>query len=235
VRIETIGNATLYCGDCLDILPKLPYVDAVITDPPYAVPTQVASGREVTRNVGDLSIVEAAMRLYLGEAAKRLTPKGRMFVFCDGTFYPVVFRALYGRFNTALLVWDKCQIGMGREFRKRHELIIHAWQDTTPVVSSEGVARADVLRFEPVRSECRIHPAQKPIELLAEFASLCGSVILDPFMGSGSTAIAALRTGRRFIGVEINEEYFDRACEHIAAIQGEKHVDESQAQQRLLA
>lgn len=235
MRVESIGNATLYCGDCLEVFHRLPYLDAVITDPPYAVPTQVASGRDVTRNLGDLSIIEAAMRLYLGEAAKRLNPRGRMFVFCDGTFYPVVFRALYGSFNTALLVWDKCQIGMGREFRKRHELILHAWQDTTPVVPSDGVARADVLRFEPVRSENRVHPAQKPVDLLCELVALCGPVVLDPFMGSGSTAIAALRSGRTFIGIEINEQYFDRACEQIAAIQGETHMDASQSQQRLLA
>ena len=63
-----IGNAELWHGDCLEILPSLPKVDAVITDPPYAVPTVVAQGRQVMRNLGDMTIIETAMRVYLGSA-----------------------------------------------------------------------------------------------------------------------------------------------------------------------
>lgn len=234
MRVENIGMATIYLGDCLDILPTLPVVDAIVTDPPYAVPTVVAQGREVTRNLGDLSIIETAMRVYLLTAAKQLSDRGRIFVFCDGTFYPVVFRVLYGSFNTALLIWDKGQIGMGREFRKSHELILHGWKTDTPTFS-DGVGRADVLRFPPIPSEIRVHPAQKPETMLAELIRPCGKVILDPFMGSGATGIAALQNGRQFIGIEINEQYFDQACERLAAIQGESKIDMSKAQQRLLA
>lgn len=208
-------------------------VDAIITDPPYAVPTIVAQGREVTRNLGDLSIIETAMRVYLNAAISRLVDKGRIFVFCDGTFYPIVFRVLYDNFSTALLIWDKGQIGMGREFRKSHELILHGWRAATPVAAADGIGRADILKFSPVQSEIRVHPAQKPEPLLAELVRPCGATILDPFMGSGATGVAAVRTGRKFVGIEINERYFDAACERIAAVQRKDRPDPNRAQTAL--
>ena len=224
-RKEIIGNATLYLGDCLEILPTLPKVDAIITDPPYAVPTVVAKGRNSTRNLGDMTIIETAMRVYLGAAFERLNDSGRAFVFCDGTSYPVVFRVLYSEFSTAMLVWDKGQIGMGREFRKSHELILHGWRADTPIFS-DGVGRADVLRFQPVASELRVHPAQKPEPLICELARVCGPVVLDQFMGSGSTGVSVLRMGKQFLGIEICEKYFDIACERIENVQRQTKLSE---------
>ena len=219
VRVEQIGNATLYLGDCLDILPRLDGADAVLTDPPYAIPTMVASGRTITRNVGDLSIIEGAFRQHVSAWKSLLGERGRAFTFCDGSSYPVMFRACYGSFNLASLVWDKEQIGMGREFRKRHELIIHAWGAETPVIESGGTGYADVIQCAPVTSGDRVHPAEKPIPLLVNLLRVCGGVILDPFMGSGSTGVACVRTGRSFIGIEIEPRYFDLACRRISEAQ----------------
>lgn len=209
-----IGDATLYHGDCMDILPTLSGVDCVITDPPYAIPTMTAQGREMTRTVGDLSVVEFAMKSFLGSAGERLEHVGRMFVFCDGNSYPVIFRALYSQFHTALLVWDKGQIGMGREFRKSFELIMHCWQPTTPIFS-DGIGRPDVIKCAPVPPIERLHPAEKPVQLISELLIVCGNTILDPFMGSGTTGVACARLGRKFIGIEIEKKYFDIACERI--------------------
>lgn len=221
VRCEQIGDATLYLGDCAEVLPSLGLsatrgVDAVVTDPPYAIPTIVATGRETTRSVGDLSIIETAFRVYFDQWAQVLSDKGRAFVFCDGTSYPVVFRASFGRFSSALLVWDKGQIGMGREFRKSHELILHAWRKDTPIFA-DGKGRADVLKCAPVDSEARDHQAQKPVDLICELLRPCGPRILDPFMGSGTTGVACVQTGRTFIGIEIEPAYFDAACRRIEA------------------
>jgi len=213
-RVE-IGPHVLYLGDSIEILPSIDSVDAVVTDPPYAIPTCVARGRDDTRNVGDLTIVEHAMRAYLGAATSRLRGSGRVFVFCDGNFYPIVFRVLYSQFTTALLVWDKGQIGMGREFRKSHELIVHGWTSDTPIFS-DGVGRPDVFRVAPVSGSARVHPAEKPEPLLTEILRVCGDVVLDPFMGSGTTGVACAKLGRRFIGVEIHEPYFRIACRRIA-------------------
>jgi len=214
MRVEHIGDATLYLGDCLEILPTLGKVDAVVTDPPYAIPTIVATGRETTRSVGDLSIPEAAFRVAFDQWDTHLSDQGRAFVFCDGTSYPVIFRASFGRFLQALLVWNKMQIGMGREFRKSHELILHAWKKGTPIFS-DGVGRADILSFAPVDDKVRVHPAEKPISLIIELLRVCGETILDPFMGSGTTGVACANLGRKFTGIEIEPKYFDIACRRI--------------------
>jgi site-specific DNA-methyltransferase (adenine-specific) len=215
-----IGRATLYCGDSQDIVPILGKVDAVIADPPYAVPTIVATGRETTRNAGDLSMIETAYRVHADLWADALGEDGRAFVFCDGASYPSVYRAMYGRYNLASLVWSKGRIGMGREFRKSHELIVHAWRNKTPIFS-DGEGRADVLQFPAVPTEERVHPAQKPVDLIRELLTVCGPRILDPFMGSGATGVAAIRSGRDFVGVEICPDNFKVACKRIAEVQGD--------------
>lgn len=215
-EVQIGDDCRLLLGDCLDILPTLGKVDAIVTDPPYAIPTMVASGRSITRNVGDMSIIESAFRQHtvawkdhlLGEA-------GRAFIFCDGASYPVMYRAAYGQYNLASLVWDKGQIGMGREFRKRHELIIHAWGAETPIHPADGTGYADVILCQPVSSESRSHPAEKPVALIESLLRVCGRTILDPFMGSGTTGVACAKLGRKFVGIEIDEGYFDIACRRI--------------------
>ena len=188
-------------------------VDAILTDPPYAIPTNAAQVRSQTRTIGDLSLVESVFRSQFREYRRVLASAGRAFVFCDGTSYPVIFRASYSEFITALLVWDKGRIGMGREFRKSHELILHCWVEGTPIYS-DSIGYADVLRFDPVGQE-RKHPAQKPLPLLQHLLKFCGDKILDPFMGSGTTGVACAQLGRAFIGVEIEEKYFSIACRRI--------------------
>jgi tRNA G10 N-methylase Trm11 len=210
----TIGDATLYHGDCLAIMPTLPKVDAVITDPPYAVPTQVAQMREITRNAGDLSIAETAYRVHASAWVRILHSSAHAFVCCDGSSYPSLYRAMFGDFNLALLIWDKGQIGMGREFRKSHELIVHGWFAETPIYA-DGVGRPDILKHAPVVSNSRSHPAEKPVSLLHDLLRVCGHTILDPFMGSGTTGVACANLGRKFIGIEIERKYFDIACERI--------------------
>lgn len=222
MRKEVIGNATLYEGDCLEILPEIMTVDAIVTDPPYAIPTNAAQGRSQTRTIGDLSLVESVFRQQFRQYRRLTAMGGRCFVFCDGTSYPVIFRAAYSEFTSALLVWDKGRIGMGREFRKSHELIMHCWTESTPIYS-DSIGHADVLKFEPVGQE-REHPAQKPLALLQHLLKFCGEKVLDPFMGSGSTGCAAVSMGKRFTGIEIQPEYFDLACERLENAQRQESL-----------
>jgi len=215
-RTEHLADGvTLHLGDCLELLPTLSGFDAVIMDPPYAIPTQVAAGRSKTRSVGDLSLIEATFRSVLESVRRSLRPGGRAFVFCDGASYPVMYRAAYSQFSSALLVWDKGRIGMGREFRKSHELILHLWQSDTPVFT-DGVGRPDVLRFAPLGQE-REHEAEKPVALLDHLLTVCGDRICDPFMGGGSTGVAAVARGKPFVGIEIEPRFFDMACARIDA------------------
>lgn len=210
------GNGiVIYHGDCLEILPTLSLVDAIITDPPYALPTMIAQGREVTRNVGDLSMIETAFRVHARAWRKALKPSGRCFIFCDGTSYPSLFRAAYGEFQTALLVWDKGRIGMGREFRKSHELILHCWLSDTEQFG-DGIGRPDILKFSPVPSDKREHPAEKPVDLVKELLRVCAGTVVDPCMGSGTTLRAAKDLGRKCIGIEIEEKYCEIAVKRLA-------------------
>lgn len=202
--------------DCLEAMAEMPSasVDAIVTDPPYAIPTMVASGRSVTTNLGDLSLIEFTFREIFKQFDRILKPTGRFFVFCDQVSYPMIFRVAYGRFSTALLIWDKGRIGMGREFRKSHELIMHCWKPDTPIFA-DGVGRPDVLQCKPVGDE-RMHPAEKPVDLIKQLLVVCGDTILDPFSGSGSTGVACKEVGKNFIGFEIDETYCDMANNRIA-------------------
>jgi len=200
-------KSEVFNRDCLGALPEMASasIDAIVTDPPYAIPTVVAANRQGATNLGDLSIIESAFRGLLNEFERVTTPTGRMFIFCDQTSYPVIFRAAYGKMSTALLIWNKGRIGMGREFRKSYELIMHCWKPGTPIYS-DGVGRADILSCKPVGDE-RVHPAQKPVELLKQLLVVCGDSILDPFAGSGSTGVACKELGKNFKGFEIDPDY----------------------------
>lgn len=218
VRVERLAeNVMLYCGDAVEIIPQTGRHDVVLTDPPYAIPTQVAQTRTITRNVGDLSIVEGAFREHVALWKSCVGETGRIFVFCDGASYPVMYRAAYGSFNLASLVWDKQKIGMGREFRKRHEFILHGWGAQTAVMAADGTGYPDVICCKPVPRASRLHPAQKPVELLGDLLRVCGQRVLDPFMGSASTGIASIGAGKAFTGIEIHEPYFDTACRRLEA------------------
>ena len=222
-------NAVLYRGDCIELAGDLPCADVLLTDPPYAMPTIIAQSRKRQRSITDMSIVETAFRQYFGEFSKVLRDNGRAFVFCDGTFYSVVFRVLYPLFtNTACLVWDKGRIGLGREFRKSHELVIHAWNDSTPKLQGKKT-RSDILRHSPVATSERLHPAQKPVSLLREIIDIGGETVFDPFMGSGSTGVAAVMEGRKFVGVEMDEAYFDVARRRIDEAESKKTAKLSKA------
>jgi site-specific DNA-methyltransferase (adenine-specific) len=115
----------------------------------------------------------------------------------------------------ALLVWDKGQIGMGREFRKSHELILRLWGKDLPIMS-DGTAHSDVLRYGPVDNARRKHPAEKPVELISELLWCATGTIFDPFMGSGTTLVAAKQLGRKAIGIEIEERYCEIAAKRLA-------------------
>jgi len=209
-------KSEVYNQDCLEAMQGLASasVDAIITDPPYAIPTIVAANRNITSNLGDLSLIEFTFKELFSQFARILKPTGRFFVFCDQVSYPVIFRAAYGKFSTALLVWNKGRIGMGREFRKSHELIMHCWRPETPIFA-DGVGRPDILHYPPVGDE-REHPAQKPVGLIKQLLVVCGDTILDPFAGSGSTGVACKELNKNFIGYEIDKTYYGIAQRRIA-------------------
>lgn len=207
-RREVIGNATLYLGDCLEILPTLPKVDAVITDPPYGIASIWSKGSErhgwgkanaeaVTRNQwDDKPLDKAACDLLLTAADDH--------IIWGGNYFPLPQSRCW-------LVWNKPE----RNFSLAEAEL--AW------TSKDAVVRV----FDGPRSDQgREHPTQKPIALMRWCVAKTKGTVLDPFMGSGTTGAACMELNRPFIGIEIEPKYFDIACQRI---------ENAQRQERLFA
>lgn len=224
MREEIIGRARLILGDCRDILPTLPKVDAVVTDPPFFTPAVHYQSRvKYARSWGDMSILESWWAGVSGELA-RVCPRGHVFVFCNGDSFPAFYKAMFPHWEKLkAMVWDKGHVGLGRIFRNQHELIIWARSEGHFVVE-DGKLRADVIKSRATPSSDREHPVEKPVDLLSQLTEVSAGSVLDPFMGSGSTGAAAVAQGRDFIGCEIDPHYFDIACRRIEDAQRQKDL-----------
>lgn len=210
----------LMLGDCMERMAEIPdnSVDMVLTDPPYSTPVAVSFGREIHKKFSDLSIQKQYMKLIKSELDRVLKPDGAVFIFCDDKYYPIIFEVFYEYKNSALLIWDKGRIGMGFPFRKRHELIFFACKNSIKPNYPPGTTHYPTIINCPPVIKNKFHGAQKPLKLsavLMEGFSNKKDLILDPFMGSGTTGVAAINLDRRFIGVEQEIEYFKIAQQRI--------------------
>jgi len=210
---------TIYHGDCLEILCEIPQCDLVIADPPFFMPAQHYAARaEWPRAWGDTAILARWWSGALDIILPRLKGTGGAFVFCDDESYPVFYPALYTRFpGLSSLIWNKGRIGMGAPWRHAHEFILHARRTDAKWRGSAG--ESDVLSFAPVPAARRFHPVDKPEALLAKLIAVTtdeGDLVLDPFMGGGSTLDAARKRQRRAIGIEIEERYCEVAAKRLA-------------------
>lgn len=196
----TIGNATLYQGDCLEILPTLGKVDAVVTDPPYGI-----------NAARDRKSQQWGWRDYEGGGWDKVRPSAELIATVRACGkHAVVWGGNY--FTDALppsgkwLIWDKCQT----EFSLADAEL--AWCSFDGAVRRISYARSKAMQ------DGKEHPTQKPVEVmmwcLERLPDGC-STILDPFMGSGTTGVACAKLGRKFIGIEIEEKYFQIACRRI--------------------
>lgn len=170
------------------------------------------------RSWGDTSILGRWFGLVIDKILPRLNPTGRALCFCDDESYPVFYPELYRRFDVlASLVWDKGAIGMGSEWRHSHELILSArWKDSAWY---GGASMSDVFRVKSVHSSQRLHPVDKPTDLLRQLlrpTTSADGLVVDPFMGGGSTLLAARLEGRRAIGIEIEERYCEIAAKRLS-------------------
>ena len=216
-----MSEVTLYHGDCLKVMKDLEdgSVDAVITDPSYSLPNSQfrPKARISQRTFGEFSAQQFFFGAFLDEAVRLINEYGDVYLFCDEVFYAVLYPLYYSRFySTKLIVWDKERIGMGGMWRRQYELIIHG--RINPY--SEKSGDADIVRCAPVRD--KIYQSEKPIELIKKFINKNNKldrVVLDPFMGSGTTGVACVQTGRDFIGIEIDKGYFEIAEKRIAEAQ----------------
>lgn len=209
---------SLHLGDCLQFVRTVPQgsIDMVLIDPPYSTPTVASFGRKVHKRLSDLAIQEFYFAEIKKELERVMTEDAPLFVFCDDIYYAVLVGLFYEWKQINLLVWDKKRIGMGKPFRKRHELLFYANRGT-PEVNGTMSHIPTILEYPLTKQH---HGAEKPVDLcealIGEFCPLRGTV-LDLFMGSGTTGVAAKHTGRAFIGCELDKDYFRVASERIEA------------------
>ncbi len=201
----------LYLGDCREILPTLGKVDAVVTDPPYGIGLNTDNSRFSGGTKGNI----AKRGNGIGSAA------GIAITNDDKPFDPSFLTAIGGEqiiwgWNNysnmlprgACLVWIKRNDDAFGSFLSDAEL---AWFSR-----GHGVYCRRDLSNNAIANE-RAHPTQKPVGLMEWCIRKTKGLIIDPFMGSGTTGVAAVRLGRKFIGIEIEPKYFDIACKRIQA------------------
>jgi site-specific DNA-methyltransferase (adenine-specific)/modification methylase len=215
MKVE-IGNATLYLGDCMDILPTLPLQDLLLTDPPYGIGIgNMVLGNQVSHHgvTWDDSPPSTQM-------IKQMLKMTSWQCIWGGNYFDLPPTKCW-------LIWDKETAGVTSfadaemawtNFDKMLRLKRHLWSGPYMKVK-----------------EKREHPTQKPLAIIAwciEQAPKNVLTILDPFMGSGTTGVAAIQLGRKFIGIEREPKYFEIACKRIeqAVAQGQLFEPEQQKQ-----
>lgn len=215
-RKEIIGNATLYLDDCLEILPTLPKVDAVITDPPYGI--SYVSSRRKQGKTEMLINDDAAPFESVPMMIERLLDGGAMYLatrFDVAAKWNIAVRDAGLTLKTPIY-WDKGNHTSGDlegDFGAQVEIFIFAHKGRHLL---RGKRLANLWRFP--REAAAEHPTPKPVPLMERMISCStdpNQIVLDPFMGSGTTGVACMNLGRKFIGIEIEPKYFDIACERI--------------------
>ena len=220
-----VSKQLLLHGDCLDMLDKLiadgVLVDAIITDPPFFMPaTHYQSRIEWPKSWADTTILAAWWKQIAEKAIKVLKKEGHFLTFCNGESYPVFYPVMFPMFDKLkCLIWNKGHVGLGRIWRNQHEMVI-ACRNKGHKFKQDGKLRSDVFTFKTIPSKKRKHPVEKPIEMLEwliDSVTNEGDTVMDIFMGGGSTGIAALRRKRNFIGIELDDKYYQIATKRIEA------------------
>lgn len=207
-----IGRATLYPGDCRDILPTLPKVDAIVTDPPYGLGDKWHGGNAASKGRWKLSDGGAETQ-WDDEAPTDLAAiieKARHAIVWGGHLFGLPPARAWFVWNKIIRNWSsgECEL---------------AWSNLDQPIRAFDYSHGQLVH------EGKQHPTQKPLPLMTWCISHLpdAETILDPFMGSGSTGVAAVQMGRSFIGIEREERYFDIACKRIedAQRQGDFFVE----------
>lgn len=209
-RVETIGRATLYLGDCATILPTLAPVDLVCTDPPYGIGE--AAGKAKTRGklakAIDYGNDDWDNQPITPELMAAVRAAGRWQIIFGGNYYDCPAAKCW-------LVWDKvngdndfadCELAW-TNLPKAVRRIRYMWNG---MLREKGAQRGD-------------HPTQKPLEVMKWCIGQAPAIetVIDPFMGSGTTGVAAIQMGKSFIGIEREERYFEAACRRIREANGD--------------
>jgi DNA modification methylase len=213
MRVERIGNATLYLGDCREILPTLAPVDAVVTDPPYGI----AWTKPYLENGNS--------RAHDGIENDQDCSARDQVLEWHGALPAIVFGSFLAPFparTKQVLVWkkpgDAGLFGTVAGYRRDCEPIFLCGHWPAETVQRSSLLTSRAMFRGHTAADTGSHPHAKPVDLLEKLISVMhADLICDPFAGSGTTGVACANLGRAFIGIEIDERYFNIACERITA------------------
>lgn len=198
-----IGDATLYLGDCLEILLTLGKVDAVVTDPPYGMQTN-------TDGTGYTAGKAGHGRGSGGPVYPAVVGDDAPFDPSPWIGFPEVILWGFNHFS------DKLSQGGGLVWLKRKDAAFGGFLSDAELGWWKGRKGVHCFTsFPQVMAFDRFHPTQKPVDLMKWCIEKTKGTILDPFMGSGTTGVACAKLGRKFIGIEIEPKYFNIACKRI--------------------
>jgi site-specific DNA-methyltransferase (adenine-specific) len=194
---------TIFLGDCREILPYLPKVDLVLADPPYGIDYQFTRRIEWQRK--DKIVGDDAFPLWIFDEIK---PSNAMFVWCRWDTLSSLPKP------KSLIVWDKCSHSMGD---LQHEFG-RSWEACAFYVGPNHrfiYRPIDMIRCPKISPDNLKHPNEKPVGAISPLIKSHDGLILDPFMGSGTTLVAAKQLHRQAIGIEIEERYVEIAVKRL--------------------
>jgi DNA modification methylase len=209
------SGITIYHADCRDVLPSLPRPDLVVTDPPYVVGAKgcgLAGDRQYLKDI-------TSDRLDLGFDLATLSGFSNWFCFCGKQQLPEMLQFVNGK-TWMLVTWNKPNPTplTNNNYLPDTEYIVHVWERGRLFGEYGDKSRFIVW---PVEQNSLPHPTVKPVEIVAKcirLGSKAGDLVLDPFMGSGTTLIAARHLGRQAIGIEIEERYCELAVRRLSGL-----------------
>ena len=225
--VVTVGDATLVHGDARSYVGSQPdnwSVDCLVSDPPYELTYgghHGSLGGKLSSDVYDNKggIVDCDIEwTEIAQLAARSVPRGHIYLMANNRHVGAALNAAEGaglRFHN-LLVWDKGTGTPNRWYMKNCEFTLFLFKGKARFINDCG-SRQLVRCPNIIGSE---HPTEKPVALMRHYienSTQPGDLVFDPFMGSGSTAVACIQSGRRFIGCEIDRKYFDLACRRVGA------------------
>ena len=193
IKEERIGDCRLILGDCLEVMPLIGSIDAVVADPPYGIGAD--------KGVGKYGRLKAGKQRWDSAAPDVSWIINYPAIIWGGNYFDLPPSRCY-------LVWDKGAGFRGRDFAEC-EMAWCSFDGNARVFSRDPLAKQDY--------KDKQHPTQKPISLMQWCLGFLpdAETILDPFMGSGTTLVACAKMGRKGIGIELDPDYFDIACKRV--------------------
>lgn len=232
----TLSTGALYMGDAISLMATMPdnCVDMIFTDPPYRV---ISGGTEHSKARGQFRMFandtksgdgkifqhnDCKIPDYLPQLFRLLKSGGHCYVMTNNLNLRELLNvgASVGFHFHNLLRWDKSNVTANRWYMKDCEYIVFFGKKPAKTINHPGSKQG--FKVANLASAARLHPTEKPVDLIRHYienSSAPGDLVLDPFAGSGSTALAAILTGRRWLSMELDPEYYLTAAMRLAGAQ----------------